>query len=433
MKLSEADIIALVPRFMSEDYFNRMLAAVMTDPTRYAAAGIQLVTKWDKIDELSENALDKLAKELDISWYLPQASIERKRKIIKTSDIIHTEFGTKTALKKVIDIYFNDSPTISETNIIEWFDPAFDGTAVDKDPLYYERLKGTAYCYYFYITTTNLNITSDTMSDFLTVVSKIKSLRSHMVYVFLKIDAQAAVVAENYMCMKHSGSGTVPIVNTSAITPSSSVICGGAYTGDCQNVLGVAAEPANFTLNVVNLDVFNKTSVFVDGADCDLTINGVSYGTKRTDVGGNAAITGYSAMQESGRKIYGNLTISKTGYFDTTFSNVSLQRRWDDTYYIGEVNPSLVIIASARGYVTDSSDNPIAGARVYFSGHSNPLGTAPTYEVYTDTNGQYNIPNMQGMKYSLDVRHDDYNTYETNYGGEVMGNPTTINFTLSNG
>lgn len=75
----------------------------------------QLLTTWDKIDELPEGELDRLAEELHITWYLKSEPIDVKRNLVKNSDQVYQKLGTKWAVENVIHTYFGDG------YIQEWF------------------------------------------------------------------------------------------------------------------------------------------------------------------------------------------------------------------------------------------------------------------------------------------------------------------------
>lgn len=92
------------------------IAAGSDEVTALIARDAELLTKWDKIDKLSEPELDALAEELDISWYLSTADVAVKRNLIKSSDIVHSKLGTVYAVERIINDYFNSG------SVLEWWD-----------------------------------------------------------------------------------------------------------------------------------------------------------------------------------------------------------------------------------------------------------------------------------------------------------------------
>lgn len=106
----------LLPMWMRDDRCDKSLAESMNELSSAAAQKIGTISKWTKIDEMSESELDELAWELNVSWYLYDRDIKMKREIIKSAPLVHKKIGTKWALEQVLTIYFNDS------RVLEWFD-----------------------------------------------------------------------------------------------------------------------------------------------------------------------------------------------------------------------------------------------------------------------------------------------------------------------
>ena len=82
MRLSETDLMKLIPVFMKNDRAVQALVNGINPLIRAIAANIKKLRIWDQIDELSEAELDQLAWELDVDWYNYKADIATKRTII---------------------------------------------------------------------------------------------------------------------------------------------------------------------------------------------------------------------------------------------------------------------------------------------------------------------------------------------------------------
>ena len=119
MRLDDAQLTRLMPSWMRGEVDVAAMAQTADLVARDAYAQSQQLTIWDKIDELPEDVLDRLAGELDIDWYMDDASIETKRQLIKDSDIVHATRGTVAAVEKVIRAYFGDG------YLMEW--PEYGG------------------------------------------------------------------------------------------------------------------------------------------------------------------------------------------------------------------------------------------------------------------------------------------------------------------
>lgn len=116
MNLDNVKIEALLPGFMRDGPDIVALASAVNKSMRRIYATAQLLTTWDKIDELPEDVLDRLAEDLDIDWYDYGASIETKRLLVKQSDIVHAKKGTVAAVESVIRAYFGDE------KLLEWYE-----------------------------------------------------------------------------------------------------------------------------------------------------------------------------------------------------------------------------------------------------------------------------------------------------------------------
>lgn len=116
MKLNDVDILELLPSWMAEEADIKALALGTNEEARGAYRESVLLTRWDHIDELSEDYLDSLAKELNVPWYRTSATVDVKRKIIKNSDLVHKLLGTKAAVEMVVQDYFD------EGEVREWFE-----------------------------------------------------------------------------------------------------------------------------------------------------------------------------------------------------------------------------------------------------------------------------------------------------------------------
>ena len=79
MRLSEVEMIKLLPSWMAQDGADRGLAAGCDTLSRDAFARLKLLSRWDKIDQLSEAELDEMAWELNIQWYTSTCSTPTPR------------------------------------------------------------------------------------------------------------------------------------------------------------------------------------------------------------------------------------------------------------------------------------------------------------------------------------------------------------------
>ena len=115
MKLQDVETLKLLPAWMQEDDSNKGLANGTDKVTRSINARLRLLSRWDKIDQLSEQELDEMALDLTIPWYESTASIEVKRAVIKNSDLVYAKLGTPYAVEQIVTDYFGSG------EVREWY------------------------------------------------------------------------------------------------------------------------------------------------------------------------------------------------------------------------------------------------------------------------------------------------------------------------
>lgn len=116
MRLRDCEFEKLLPLFMRNQADDRAMARALNDTIRDIGEKVALCSDWGMIDMLPEDYLDALAWELDIDWYDKTASIDVKRALVKSSDIVHAHNGTKAAVARVVADFYG------EAEVKEWFE-----------------------------------------------------------------------------------------------------------------------------------------------------------------------------------------------------------------------------------------------------------------------------------------------------------------------
>ena len=116
MKLKDCEIIKLLPLFMRQESDVAALAEVLDPVIRQIGELLPLCSDWENTDELPEDILDELAKELDIDWYKKDETVDVKRNVVKSSDLIHMHMGTAEAVKRVVSDFYGGAV------VEEWFE-----------------------------------------------------------------------------------------------------------------------------------------------------------------------------------------------------------------------------------------------------------------------------------------------------------------------
>jgi len=109
MRITNADILPLLPEFMRSDPSTLVLAQAIRPEILRLTAQARHALLLPRLDKLPDEILDELAVEYDIGWYFSGADIEAKRAVIREAFAIHRHFGTPWAIERVSEMYFGDA------------------------------------------------------------------------------------------------------------------------------------------------------------------------------------------------------------------------------------------------------------------------------------------------------------------------------------
>ena len=115
MRLNETEMVKLLPAWMQADGSDKGIATGCDIISRDAYARLKLLSRWDKIDQLSDAELDEMAWELNIQWYDSTAPIAAKRAVIRNSDRVYAKLGTPYAVEQIVADYFGTG------EVREWY------------------------------------------------------------------------------------------------------------------------------------------------------------------------------------------------------------------------------------------------------------------------------------------------------------------------
>jgi phage tail P2-like protein len=110
------DYVELLPESMKQDKRYVALAKAVAQEERRIASEIWRVLIWPKFDGLSEEAMDVLRYDLNISVEEFQGTAEEKQKILQTARYIQRKAGTKSAVVRAAETVYE------KTEIQEWFE-----------------------------------------------------------------------------------------------------------------------------------------------------------------------------------------------------------------------------------------------------------------------------------------------------------------------
>lgn len=155
MRLSDIDFMKLLPKFMRDDLNAQAFAYAIENQMKKVNAAIKHAQIYARIDELSEEVLDELAWQFNISEYNTTYDISVKREIVKGCMVSHYRRGTVKAVEDATVKIFG------EATIMEWFD--YGG-----EP------------YHFKVYTSNYSASDEMLADLERVIKETQSIRSRL-------------------------------------------------------------------------------------------------------------------------------------------------------------------------------------------------------------------------------------------------------------
>ena len=168
MKLKDVDLYKMLPTFMKQDKFDKLLAEAMSNFFQKISVEMERCVILGHVDELNEAELDQLATDWNVFWYLKSASLDIKRQLIKDSQLVFNKLGTVWAVERVMNSY------LPESELLEWFD--YNG-----DP------------HHFQFITNNTDILRTDIDAFLFVLEKIKRKTQWLEDIILELRAKGTL------------------------------------------------------------------------------------------------------------------------------------------------------------------------------------------------------------------------------------------------
>lgn len=162
MRLTDVDLLRLLPNFMRDDANARAFAYAVQSQIVKVSLAIEHARIYSRIDSLSDEVLDELAWQFNIVEYRSDYDISVKRELIKGCMELHHKRGTVSAVEEVVQKVFEDAI------VEEWFD--YGGAP-----------------YHFRIRTSNTSATDDMVQEIAKIVKQTQSVRSHLEEVVIEI------------------------------------------------------------------------------------------------------------------------------------------------------------------------------------------------------------------------------------------------------
>ncbi len=108
-------LLSIAPRLIQKNRKN-ILLVIEKLIQKYLIDNIKFLVLLDRINELTEMELNKIQEDLSVDFYSYSMTLEEKRKSCKESLMIHRTKGTSGAVKKVLNIFFENA------KLEEWYE-----------------------------------------------------------------------------------------------------------------------------------------------------------------------------------------------------------------------------------------------------------------------------------------------------------------------
>lgn len=162
MRLTDIDLLRLLPQFMREDKNAQAFAYALNSKIAEVSRAIVHTKIYSRIDSLSDAILDELAWQFNVVEYRNDYDISVKRALIKGCMQLHYKRGTVAAVEEAVQKIFSDA------TVEEWFD--YGGNP-----------------YHFKVRTSNVGATDEMLQEITKIVSETQNIRSYLEEVIVEI------------------------------------------------------------------------------------------------------------------------------------------------------------------------------------------------------------------------------------------------------
>lgn len=162
MKLTDTELLRLLPRFMQDDKNAKAFAYAVQSQIIAVSVAIEQARLYSRIDNLTDEILDELAWQFNIVEYRNDYDISIKRELIKGCMELHYKRGTVAAVEDAVLKIFGDA------TVEEWF--TYGGSP-----------------YHFRIRTSNTAATDAMVEEVTRIVQETQSIRSYLEKVIIEI------------------------------------------------------------------------------------------------------------------------------------------------------------------------------------------------------------------------------------------------------
>jgi len=160
MDLKTVSLLDILPSSLRLDPNIVAVVGSIDTELQLLAADIDLLSRYSRLDDLTDEEADELAWQFHVDFYDPALPIEQKRQLVKNAFKFHRRKGTPAAIEELIGILFG------EGRVEEWFE--------------YGGQPGR-----FQVVTNNPEVTQERAQEFFRAVESVKRLTAKLERVVL--------------------------------------------------------------------------------------------------------------------------------------------------------------------------------------------------------------------------------------------------------
>lgn len=157
--LKTVDYTRSLPPTLKQDSDLLAIGKTLSEELQKLAKEYDQLLIYARMDELPEKMIDLLAYDFHVDWYDYRLSLDKKRKMLKDSMMVHRHLGTRYGVEKVLQSVFE------KVTILEWFE---------------QTPQGKPFTFKLALDASDSGVSKEIQKELVRQLSTYKNLRSHL-------------------------------------------------------------------------------------------------------------------------------------------------------------------------------------------------------------------------------------------------------------
>ncbi len=160
----------ILPSSVGDDETISALATALSTELQRVTANINKILIYPRIEELSEEVIDLLAEQFQVSFYNSLGlDLTTKRTLVQNAIVWNKRKGTKAVMQEMLSTLYNSNATVQE-----WFE--YGG-----EP------------YHFRVYLDNIQLGEEDRDSILYIINELKNVRSHLDNIVVKLTLEGTL------------------------------------------------------------------------------------------------------------------------------------------------------------------------------------------------------------------------------------------------